>query len=753
MEDTKKTKKKAVKAPKVEKKIPAKKLPKLFKKAYSEKAFKNKILKKIYIEDDKSLVTSIYSDKIKKGKTTKLIVPKNAEFTKKDVKRLKGIAKSIKANKGRVKSAPFIAVAAVIVAVGITVTVFKNVAVKYAIRTGMQSVFKAKTDIGRVKVEIFGSQIKISNLAQASSDDPMKNIFQFDTLDLDFNLTQLLRGRFDAENLEISGLALGTERKTSGALPLAKSAKNEAKSNDTAGFYKSLKEKSGNSLDSAKKSIATAFADYNPQTMVANVKENLKSPAVAKEVEADAKSIVEKWKAKPDEVEKEVEDFRTRAESLTSIKVDSLKTQAEIEAAIAKIKAALETGEKVSKDINETMKSIEGDKKSVESMKTKIEAAIKNDKNLVADQINKISDLSLDGVKNILTGALDSAGYELLGKYYPYLQKLISYASSMKGKSSSSSATDKANKQAKDNAKKARKRYVGRNVYWKADKVPTFLIEHALASGAGIKVEATNISNDMDKRGAPWVVDGSYKQEKRSHIAKLTVDSRANTKNALITGDYTGNNFPVSLDLAKMIEADGIPNFSGTTGIKAQLTANEDFSFGISGKLNLNPVKLSAAAFSPEFASKLYQNALSTIKKMDLGANVGFSQNDGVALKLTSDADKQLMNAIKTSLKSEMASIKETALAEVEKQLAESSNGVISNLDQFTDIYKTISSSDDKTAALKKALEAKSKELAKAMTKKAADKGIEKMTEKLESSEAGSAASKAASNLLKGFRK
>ena len=49
------------KAKKPEKKFPAKKLPSLFKKSYTEKKFDKKILKKIYVPEDKKTVQSMFT--------------------------------------------------------------------------------------------------------------------------------------------------------------------------------------------------------------------------------------------------------------------------------------------------------------------------------------------------------------------------------------------------------------------------------------------------------------------------------------------------------------------------------------------------------------------------------------------------------------------------------------------------------------------------------------------------------------------
>ncbi|WP_407425651.1 hypothetical protein, partial [Treponema sp.] len=77
------------------KKFPAKKLPGLLKKSYTQKKF-DKILKKIYIPEDKAKIQSMFSEKYTKGKKELIRVPRSSEYTKAELKNLKVLAKNIK---------------------------------------------------------------------------------------------------------------------------------------------------------------------------------------------------------------------------------------------------------------------------------------------------------------------------------------------------------------------------------------------------------------------------------------------------------------------------------------------------------------------------------------------------------------------------------------------------------------------------------------------------------------------------------
>lgn len=746
--------KKEKKAKKPAKKFPAKKLPGLFKKSYTQKKF-DKILKKIYIPEDRQKVLSMFSEKYTKGKKELIRVPQTSEYTKAELVQLKTLAKNIKANKGRIKLIPFVAVVAFIAAIGIVVTVFKNPVAKMAIRSSMQGIFGARCDIGSVNVEIFGAQITVLNLAQANADEPMKNIFQFDKLDLDFNLTQLLRAKFHAQNIEISGIALNTDRKTSGELPIKpKSAQKKAEKNDSTGFYDALKAKTGKAGENAMEQVLAKLQEYNPETIMKNINENLQTKKAAAEVQDDVKAMVENWKAKPAELQNSVNEFKSSAESLSKLNASSLKTPDQIKKAIEQIQSAIENGQKVKSTVDSTLNSFEGDAKKVEGFKTKIEDAVKADTQMVK---NTLPDFSLDGAKGFITGTFDEAAYSILGKYYPYLKQAISYAGSMKSNNSKDEAAKKeAVKKAKKQARKESKRYAGRNVYWRKDTVPKLLIENVHGSGTGdgtaIDLKVTNISSDMDKVGKPLAAKGLYKAVSRTHNAGLTIDARSASTAPLISGDYSGNNFPISLDLGdKTGNAAGVPSFSGTTSITAKLSADSDFSFKVGGNLAMNPVTITAGEIPNAMANRIYSNALAAVKSMNVKAAAGFSEKGGIDLDISTDADKILASALRQAAQQELGNVQKEAEAKLKEKLAEYTGASDEQFAKFTEIGGKLRDQKSATEELNKQLEAKKAELQKQLTGAATNAAKEAATKALGNSEAGKAAGNAASKLLKGF--
>ncbi|WP_147612283.1 TIGR03545 family protein [Treponema pectinovorum] len=706
-----------MKKEKIEKRFAAKKLPALFKKKYAKKKFEKKISSKLYIDSDKVYVVSLFTEeKDKKGRDV-LAVSKDLTFTKKELKRLKNLSKEIKANRSRIKLASFIAVAVVLGAIGITVTIFKNPVAKFAIKSGMQGIFGAKCDIASVNVEIFGARLTVKNLAQASAEDEMKNLFQFNKLDLDFNLTQLLRARFDAQNIEITGIALNTDRTKSGKLSAKKaSLEKKAKKNDDTKFYDSLKAKMGSNPDEAKNAIADLFASYDPNAITEKIKDGLQSQKVAKEVEEELKVLVEKWKSKPEELKAEVSKVQESVKTLTSINVSNVNVT-EIPALLKQIEQATTTVKNAKTNLDSSISSFESDSSRVSLLQKKLNDAISSDKDLLSSQL---SILDVGKAKNALSETIERSGYAMLGKYYPYLKQLISYASNMKS-SPANEKSSKADKKSVKKAKEADKRYAGRTVYWKKDNIPSFLIEKAHGSGSGIDFFATNISNDMNKRGEPWVIKGTVERQNLLHKANLVVDARSQTKNPLVFADYSGSNFPLTIDLAKNVSVSGAPKFEGNSNLSAKLTASSDFGFSGGASIFMNPANVSSLSLDSELANRIYSTALASIKSVEAKADFSFSEKNGIGLKIASNFEDLLSNAISSVANKELANVKEQAISKLNEKLG-SSEAVNQYISQLSQISTGIKDSNSAFDVVTKQLESKKVELNKKLADSARGK-------------------------------
>lgn len=82
-----------------------------------------------------------------------------------------------------------------------------------------QSAIGAKVEIGRLRTGFFPPRLELKSVAAADSSNPMKNLFEFERASFRLEGKPLLEKKFIVSEASVTGIRLGTDRKSSGALP------------------------------------------------------------------------------------------------------------------------------------------------------------------------------------------------------------------------------------------------------------------------------------------------------------------------------------------------------------------------------------------------------------------------------------------------------------------------------------------------------------------------------------------------------
>ncbi|MDE5898677.1 MAG: TIGR03545 family protein [Treponemataceae bacterium] len=749
------------KAPKL---VPAKKLPKLYRKRYTKESLEKKLLKKLYIDADRTLVEDLYVPaEDKKGRAIMRIPPEKM-VPQPDFNRCKLIAKQVKLQKSGINLVPLLAVVILIAGIGICVTLFKNVVVKKAITSAMQGIFQAKTDIGLVDVQIFGASLEIRDLQQANKDSPMKNIFQIDTIHFDFNLTELLRGKFDAENLVVAGVALDTDRTTSGEIPVKKQPKEEQKTESA------LSAKTKELQDAAVAQLTELFENYNPETLLAGLQEELRSPAAAAEIAADVQEKIAKWQAVPAELQDSIASASSSVNAVIKTNWGGINDVAKLKSALETVNNAGTELKNLTSTVEKTTSGLKEDSADVAGYAASLQTAITSDTALLEAKITEMKNMfSPDSLKNVMNNAVESMLYTVLGDYYPYVSKAMNAAMSIQANSAAKPADQtaaekkKAAKEAQAKKKsEGRRRLDGRTIYYKKDTVPKFLIQNAVASGYEYKTDnllfegtATEISSDQNIRGKPAAINADFKIAGRANSASVVIDARSASTAPLVTAQYTGNGYPIAADAQ-------VFKLTSASDISAKLTAAADGSFSVGGNLDMHISEMTGMEFEPEKICTLYKKALAGISRLSVGFTIGYDAARGVivAIENPETLARQLVEPVVIVLQDEITAIAADAKTKVAAMLSEKTNGATDKLAQFNDIQGAIDAQKDKLNDITAQLEAKKKELnaqIEAATKQAAANAVNQLIpgaagSSSSSSSASSAASSAA-NALKGLLK
>lgn len=728
------------------KKVTAKKLPKLYKKSYTKTQLDKKIYKHLFIEKDRIFVEKLFdSAPVKTDKKGREIysIDKNSIITAKDAKRYKELAKQIKAQKGGIKVVPLVAVVILIAGIGIGFTLFKNVIISKVLTSAMQGIFGAKTDIASVDFEFFGASLKIQGLEQANKDNTMRNLFEIDNIETSFDLTDLLRGKFHAENLAVEGVALDTERKTDGALPVKPEKTKEEKETESA-----LNNKIQEVGSYAQNLLKDMFADYNPEKILADLQNELKSPNLATQISSEVQEKVTKWQAVPTELQNEITEFSNSVNTVLKTDYSNIKDVTKLKETLSSIENAIEKGTSLTKNIENTTKDIQSDASAVSGYAKQIENAINSDLNLVETKISDIQNLfSADGINEIMNGAIQTVLYDVCGKYYPYVSKALAAATEMKNSSSKNKDSSEDSKnQKKIESNTTRERLPGRNIQFRADTVPTLFIENVVASGYEYQTDnllfkgtATDIANDQDVTGKPSVINATFNIQGNPNNAALTIDSRSSSNSPLVDATYTGEGFTINSD-AKVF------TLESKSKISAGLKTQKDGKTSINGVLDMNVTNMTGMDFEPARVCTIYKNALANVKALtiDFTATVG---SDGFSLNLNNleKLGTQLTTPIVKALTAELSVIAEDAKANVTTMLSEKTGIATEEIEKFTNIQSAITESQNKANEIQKQLEAKQKEITNQITG-AAQKAVEETTNK-----AKEEVQKQAGNLLKGL--
>ena len=166
-----------------------KKIPKFLSKPLKEQRYQKQILGRIYITEDKDFLNGLYT---RDESGNYLLKP---DLSPEEIKRLKSLAKSIKANRGVVKKGRLILLAVLIGCILIFNLVLKNWLAELAVEHGLESAFVAQADINGMRLALLQGRISFDHLEVADRKKPMRNLFELGKTEISFNVIELLKGK------------------------------------------------------------------------------------------------------------------------------------------------------------------------------------------------------------------------------------------------------------------------------------------------------------------------------------------------------------------------------------------------------------------------------------------------------------------------------------------------------------------------------------------------------------------------------
>lgn len=710
-----------------------KKLPGLFKKSYTKKQLDKKILKKIYVPEDKKYVSSLFVETGKKGKKQIPVFSVNPEtkFNKKEYARLKQLNKQIKKQKGRIKLVPLVAVVSFIFIITSLFLATKNIVLKKGLQVICETIFQAKTDIGYVNFSLLDSSIKIKKIDIADKSEPMKNLISFDEISLDFDLTELLKAKFVADNLAVLGIDTGTPRTISGELTESQKKRQKkvldkvARTDDAkeSELMKAFESRTTASKSALQTSVTNMFATYNPQAIINSCYTELQLPEVTKNVESTIKPMLENWQNKPAEIGEKVKTTSDSIQSLINYDFTQIQNNpVKIKEVLEQLNNAVINSKSLSDETTKLLADIKTDSENIQTLSVELQSAIKHDTNYAKNQISKITSFKLSDGMTFISDLLDPAFSALLGKYYPYAKIGIDKLMEMKSSSQASSKSENVKEKSKKvKTKNATGRLNGRNISYKKDRIPKLWIKNIQSTGVYFNAQIENISSDQDKLGKPTEGSFSVLIKNINHNSKFILDIRSESENPLVTLNYNAKNFPFAITSDVFGEAPGTPTLNASLDIDCTGKIFNSENFVLDGNGKFNRLTIKAEPFEPAYAYKIYSNVLGNITSMNANASAGFSTEKGIDLKITSDADKKFANALTSEMNNQLNAIKKSAQTEITKKIEELSKNSLVDIKAFNEILSLLKDYNNDSQNFNKKLEAKRKEAEKYLQKQMED--------------------------------
>lgn len=676
---------------KVQKKFSIKKLPSVFKKKYTKSSFKKKILSKLFIADDKKLISGLFEEQ-KFGKKEKLffVIPKDRQFTKNEIAKLKKIAGEMKSQKGRVKWLPLILIVVIIVGVFLST----DLILKFGLQKTMEGIFGAKVTTSYVHLDYLKSSVSIKNLVVANKKEPMKNLFQFDSLIFDIDINRIFEKSFVIDEFEAAGFAIGTERKTSGALPEKKKKPKEEKESKPITlppFVNDLK-------DSAVSELGKMFESYNPENILKNINNSLKTPAASIAITTELNNLVPYWQNMPKKIEQDLNSLTSDFNKLQKINVSSIKDLSEIQANVELITRTINSTKNISDSYKTVFTKLNSDTESIKKLTSNLEKAIKDDTNLATNLTSKLTSITPSSSIKFVSSSVEKFVNSLLGAYMPMIKKGLEYADTVK---------DYLPAKKEKEEKPKIERLPGETITWGRQKMPTVYVRKAHGSGSGFDFTINEITTNADLSGKPTTLEGSFAVQNRVDSFDAKLDLRKNATLPVLEATYFADEFPFSFE---MLDAN--------TTLEVQIKADDFSNYTLSGFANVTNANFKLPKFEPEFAYKLCNDSAKAIDSTYLGVTGSYSDSKGVSLAVSTDFDRAFVRAVSANMSKELAVIKDQALAEVSKKLSEYKKPIDEKLAEFNQYKGKIDEYKKQLDSMLSELNAKKAEFEKAIKEK-----------------------------------
>jgi uncharacterized protein (TIGR03545 family) len=566
----------------------------------------------------------------------------------------------------------------------------------------------AKVEIASVNFNFSDLSLTLRSLAAANKENPMTNLVEFEIARLALKPLPLLSKKINIEEASVTGLRWGTERKTSGALPLAKQksyAARLAPADSPAGKLLAKLETQAktewqalpawDSIQKAKDQIANLSLEgvVKPENL-----ESLKQAEALKQ-EAQNKASGYRQKLASLDVGAKLQAVQPALEELKGLQISSAQDAA---AAMEKINHAqrkIQDLQAVQSQLQQLQAQAESDFGQATAITQKLNEWKDRDLAALSSQLN-LPSLSYDNLTRSLVGPL-------------WLSRVRQFVDL------SNTARRYMPPRKEQDQKIVQPRLHGMDVSFpRASVPPAFLIQKLTLSGStggpgktGEPVEfvglVTNVTSDPRLLGLPTKAEIKGAQSGRVYDVTAVLDHTADVPKDTVSVSAQG----LSSAALKLPSSDYLPRLdAGQVAFTSRFTLEGD-RLEADLKAALSGLTPPVPGPNADDAKKLVAELWQGVKRVNLQAKVTGSGDD-LQFSLSSDLDRMLGDRLKSMAGEKLAEVRAKLAAEIDKYLAVKQKELLnqyglSKSGALGDIASTQSSVQDKIAAVQKAVQEK----------------------------------------------
>ncbi len=524
--------------------------------------------------------------------------------------------------------------------------------IESSLESAGEGIVGARVEIDHLTLSLSPIAVQFARLQVANPRDPWKNVFETGKVRFALNFSQLLRGKYIVETMEVNNLVIGTKRSTNGSIP---------KTPSSSGQSSIFAEATAALVQEAQKAPVFDLAKIRKELKIDSLLnvQNLRTIQFIDTLKLRAQEADQRWQATLNDVEKSKQRVAEIQANIVAINLNELKTLDKITAAVNSANNAY----KGLNDLNETFKSHRGaltdEINQFSSGVSKINDLAKADYETVT-RLARLPDLSTKGIANLLLGR------EILQQVNTYLS-WIDYARTNIPKYTPAPDQQKPS------------RFKGQDIEFPVERsYPKWWIKKILISGGEDKTqnpdylyargEVLNATNNQTLTGFPLTVALAAS---RAGGGSYTINASFDRRTDLPVDNYkiTASDVPAG-DIA-FGQADFVPSRISNALLAVTAEATVPGSrFDASAKILFQRFVLVFDRDPKNDIERITRSVLSSITGFTVGLRL-WNAGGPLDIALSTDLDNQLAARTKGILGDELNRIQAEVRTKVNQKIAE----------------------------------------------------------------------------------